>query len=73
VVVALLRPGDVGGDIQLLLGMAAPYTARPVADSDCLLLAAAAFEWLLAEPRGQLCQVPDSHHELHAVLDYPGQ
>jgi CRP-like cAMP-binding protein len=49
VVVQLLRPGDVDGDIQLLLGMAAPYTARAVADSDCLFLAAAAFERLLAE------------------------
>jgi CRP/FNR family transcriptional regulator, cAMP and macrophage regulator len=48
-VVALLRPGDVDGDIQLLLGMAPPYTARAVEDSDCLFLSAVAFERLLAE------------------------
>lgn len=47
-VVALLRPGDVDGDIQLLLGMAPPYTARAVEDSDCLFLSAASFERLLA-------------------------
>lgn len=48
-VVALLRPGDVDGDIQLLLGMAPPYTARAVEDSDCLFLSAASFERLLAQ------------------------
>src|SRR6266511_1791154 len=32
-VVALLRPGDVDGDIQLLLRMAPPYTARAVDES----------------------------------------
>jgi CRP-like cAMP-binding protein len=46
-VVQLLRPGDVDGDIQLLLGMAPPYTARAMEDSDCLFLSAAAFERLL--------------------------
>jgi CRP/FNR family transcriptional regulator, cAMP and macrophage regulator len=49
VVVPLLHPGDVDGDIQLLLDMAAPYTALAVEDSDCLFLSAAAFERLLAE------------------------
>ncbi len=49
VVVQLLRPGDVDGDIQLLLGMAPPYTARAVEDTGCLFLAAAVFERLLAE------------------------
>src|SRR6266545_2636321 len=48
-VVALLRPGDVDGDIQLLLRMAPPYTARAVDESDCLFLSAASFERLLAE------------------------
>lgn len=43
-VVALLRPGDVDGDIQLLLRMAPPYTARAVDESDCLFLSAASFE-----------------------------
>jgi CRP/FNR family transcriptional regulator, cAMP and macrophage regulator len=48
-VVALLRPGDVDGDIQLLLGMAPPYTARAMEDSDCLFLSAASFERLLPQ------------------------
>jgi CRP/FNR family transcriptional regulator, cAMP and macrophage regulator len=48
-VVALMRPGDVDGDIQLLLRMAPPYTARAVDESDCLFLSAASFERLLAE------------------------
>jgi hypothetical protein len=39
-VVQLLRPGDVDGDIQLLLAMAPPYTARAMEDSDCLFLSA---------------------------------
>jgi CRP-like cAMP-binding protein len=48
-VVALLRPGEVDGDIQLLLAMAPPYTARAMEDSDCLFLSAASFERLLAQ------------------------
>lgn len=48
-VVALLHPGDVDGDIQLLLEMAPPYTARAVDDVDALYLPAAAFDRLLAE------------------------
>jgi CRP/FNR family transcriptional regulator, cAMP and macrophage regulator len=47
-VVHLLRPGDVDGDIQLMLGMPLPYTARAVADAKCLFLASADFEELLA-------------------------
>jgi CRP/FNR family transcriptional regulator, cAMP and macrophage regulator len=48
-VVALMHPGDVDGDIQLLLDMAPPYTARAVEDVDVLYLPAAAFDRLLAE------------------------
>ena len=48
-VVALMRPGDVDGDIQLLLEMAPPYTARAMEDGDCLFLSAGSFERLLAE------------------------
>jgi CRP-like cAMP-binding protein len=48
-VVQLLRPGDVDGDVQLLLGMAFPYTARAAADTHALFLAAASFERLLLE------------------------
>lgn len=47
-VVHLLRPGDVDGDIQLLLGMPLPYTGRAMADCRCLLLDSADFEQLLA-------------------------
>jgi CRP-like cAMP-binding protein len=47
-VVQLLRPGDVDGDIQLLLEMRLPYTGRAVADVTCLFLAGADFEELLA-------------------------
>ncbi|WP_309117694.1 Crp/Fnr family transcriptional regulator [Saccharothrix sp.] len=47
-VVGVLRPGDVDGDIQLLLDMALPYTARALDDTTVLSLAAADFEHLLA-------------------------
>jgi CRP-like cAMP-binding protein len=56
-VVHLLRPGDVDGDIQLLLGMPLPCTARALADARCLFLASAGFEHLLARaasPPGML-------------------
>ncbi len=46
-VVHLLRPGDVDGDIQLLLGMPLPYTGRALTDARCLFLASADFEHLL--------------------------
>lgn len=48
-VVQLLRPGDVDGDVQLLLGMPLPYTARAAFDTQSLFLASASFERLLAE------------------------
>jgi CRP-like cAMP-binding protein len=47
-VVDLLHPGDVDGDIQLLLGMPMPYTGRVIADAQCLFLPSASFEQLLA-------------------------
>jgi CRP-like cAMP-binding protein len=46
-VVGALEPGDVDGDIPLLLDMPAPYTARATQDSTCLYLAHADFEQLL--------------------------
>lgn len=49
VIVQLLHPGDVDGDIQLLLGMPPPYTARAIDQTDCLFIAAASFDRLLAE------------------------
>lgn len=48
-VVQVLRPGDVEGDIALILGKPPPYTARAVADTQCLFIDARTFERLLAE------------------------
>jgi CRP-like cAMP-binding protein len=48
-VIGVLRPGDVDGDIPLLLDMPPPYTARAVTDSTLLYLPAGSFEKLLAE------------------------
>src|SRR5215472_14346545 len=48
VVVALLRPGDVDGDIPLLLAMPMPYTGRALSDARCLHLGSGDFEQLLA-------------------------
>ena len=47
-VVALLRPGDVDGDIPLLLAMPMPYTGRALTDVRCLYLGSEDFEQLLA-------------------------
>jgi CRP-like cAMP-binding protein len=47
-VVQLLRPGDVDGDIQLLLEMPLPYTGRAVSEVTSLFLAQEDFENLLA-------------------------
>lgn len=47
-VVHVLRPGDVDGDIPLLLGMPLPYTARALDDATLLSLTPADFEGLLA-------------------------
>lgn len=51
-VVQLLRPGDVDGDIQLLLEMPLPYTGRAVSEVTCLFLARGDFEELLATRLG---------------------
>jgi CRP-like cAMP-binding protein len=48
-VIQLLHPGDVDGDVELLLGMPFPYTARAVADTRYLFLEERAFERLLRE------------------------
>lgn len=47
-VLALLRPGDIEGDVPLLLGMPLPYTARAVDDVDCLYLSPEHFEAIIA-------------------------
>ena len=51
-VVQLLRPGDVDGDIQLLLDMPLPYTGRALSSVTCLYLSGADFEGLLASRPG---------------------
>jgi CRP-like cAMP-binding protein len=48
VVVGVLRPGDVEGDILLLLGQPLPYSARALDAVVCLHLPGAEFEALLA-------------------------
>ena len=48
VVVQLLRPGDVDGDIQLLLEMPLPYTGRALSGVTCLFRARDDFEQLPA-------------------------
>ena len=47
-VIQLLRPGDVDGDIQLLLEMPLPYTGRALSEVTCLFLTQEDFEELLA-------------------------
>ena len=49
VVVQMLYPGSVDGDIQLILNMALPYSGRAVEAARCLFLQAASFERLLRE------------------------
>src|SRR5260370_24146491 len=51
-VVQLLRPGDVDGDIQLLLEMPLPYTGRALSAVTCLFLGRDDFEQLLATRPG---------------------
>lgn len=48
VVIQMLRPGDIDGDIQLLLGMAMPYETRANTSTTCLLLNRDDFDALLA-------------------------
>ncbi|MCA1703123.1 MAG: Crp/Fnr family transcriptional regulator [Actinobacteria bacterium] len=48
-VLRLLRPGEVDGDIQFLLGMQFPYGARAIEATRCLFLESDSFEKLLRE------------------------
>jgi len=48
-VVGGLRPGDVDGDIPLLLDQPVPYAARAVTNGSCRYLSRDAFEQLLAD------------------------
>ncbi|WP_446222591.1 Crp/Fnr family transcriptional regulator [Nocardia sp. IBHARD005] len=47
-VVDVLGPGDIDGDIALLLDMPLAYTARTLTESECLFLPAAGFDAVLA-------------------------
>lgn len=79
VVVGVLRPGDVEGDIPLLLGLALPYAARAVDAVTCLHLRPTDFEALLARhpaiARRWLSSVAQrlaaSHERLIALLGRP--
>jgi CRP/FNR family transcriptional regulator, cAMP and macrophage regulator len=51
-VVQLLRPGDVDGDIQLLLEMPLPYAGRALSEVTCLFLGREDFDQLLATRPG---------------------
>lgn len=46
-VVQLMHPGEVDGDVELLLDMPLPYSARALTETRTLFLNAAAFEELL--------------------------
>ncbi len=79
VVVGVLRPGDVEGDLPLLLGTPVPYSARAVDDTVCLYLSPADFESLLgrhpAVARRWLSSVAQrlatSHARLISLLGRP--
>ncbi len=79
VVVGVLRPGDVDGDVPLLLGMPVPYAAHAVEDTVCLVLTPADFESLLnrhpAVSRRWLSSVAQrlatSHGRLISLLGRP--
>lgn len=49
IVVQMLYPGSVDGDIQHILGMPLPYSARAIEASRCLFLTSESFEALLRE------------------------
>lgn len=75
-VLAVLREGDVDGDIPMLLKMPPPYTARALDEVRCLFLSPEAFERLL-DSRAQLARrwltsvatrLADSQHRLVGLL-----
>jgi CRP-like cAMP-binding protein len=49
IVVQMLYPGSVDGDIELILGMPLPYSARAMETTRCLFLASESFEALMRE------------------------
>lgn len=79
VIVQLLHPGDVDGDIQWLLSMPPPYTARAIDQTDCLFIAAASFDRLLGEhpavahrwPSSVASRLAAAHSRLLGLLGRP--
>jgi CRP/FNR family transcriptional regulator, cAMP and macrophage regulator len=49
IVVQMLYPGNVDGDIQLILGMPLPYSGRATESSRCLFLTSDSFEALVRD------------------------
>ena len=47
-IVQVVHPGDVDGDIGLILQMPLPYSAHAIDDVEALRLSAEDFEWLIA-------------------------
>ena len=79
VVIQMLRPGSIDGDIQMLLGMAMPYETRAHTPATCLLLGRADFDELLTT-HPQLCRrwltsvaqrLAHSHSRLTSLLGEP--
>lgn len=78
-VIQTLRPGDIDGDIQMLLGKPTPYETRANTATTCLTLDRAAFEQLLAThpqlSRRWLTSVSQrlarSHSRLTSLLGQP--
>jgi CRP-like cAMP-binding protein len=78
-VIQTLRPGDIDGDIQMLLGMRMPYETRANTETTCLMLDRGAFEELLGThpqvSRRWLTSVSQrlarSHSRLTSLLGQP--
>jgi CRP-like cAMP-binding protein len=47
-IIQVVHPGDVDGDIGLILQMPLPYSAHAIDDGEALRLSAEDFEWLIA-------------------------
>ncbi len=78
-VIQMLRPGDIDGDIQILLGTPMPYETRANTETTCLMVSRSHFEELLAThpqvSRRWLTSVSQrlarSHSRLTSLLGQP--
>ncbi|GAB3669480.1 HTH-type transcriptional regulator Cmr [Nocardioides korecus] len=78
-VIQTLRPGDIDGDIQILLGLPMPYETRANTETICLMVSRSHFEELLAShpqvSRRWLTSVSQrlarSHSRLTSLLGQP--